>query len=404
MENAITLPPLLPSDHSDDPSDVYRVRAEGREFILVGTAHVSQESADLVRDVIINQRPDCVCVELDQQRYTALSQQRRLEDLDLKEIIRQKQLSPLIANVILSSYQKKLGGQLGVIPGTELLQATQIAQEHDIPMALCDRDIRVTMGRAWRSTSLFKKLLLLSTLLASVFDPPKIDESVLRDLRQQDALSEMLQELGKALPSLRTVLIDERDTYLAQKIQDASGERIVAVLGAAHIPGVRQALSESRQTNLDVLNQVPPMSPVWHWLRWGIPALIIASLLFIGWKKGADVAGQNALFWVLANGIPSALGALGALAHPLTVVAAFVAAPLTSLTPVIGAGYVTAFVQAYLRPPAVRELQQVAEDVRSPSMWWRNKLLRIFLAFLLPSIGSMIGTWIGGYEILSNLL
>lgn len=375
----------------------------GREFILVGTAHVSQESADLVRKVITQAKPDCVCVELDQQRYTALAEQRRLEDLDLKEIIRKKQLSPLIVNVVLSSYQKRLGGQLGVLPGTELLEATKIAQEHDIPIALCDRDVRVTLGRAWRSTSWWKKLLLTSTLLTSVFDTTQISEDVLREIRHQDALSEMLQELGQALPTLRTVLIDERDTYLAQKIQEASGPRIVAVMGAAHIPGVRQALREQRQQDLTSLNAVPPVSRLWQWLRWGIPAIIVAALLFIGWQQGAAVAGHSVLFWILANGIPSALGALAALAHPLTIVAAFFAAPVTSLTPVIGAGYVTAFVQAYLCPPTVRELQTVTDDIRSLRQWWHNRLLRIFLAFLLPGIGSMIGTWIGGYEILSNL-
>jgi pheromone shutdown-related protein TraB len=387
----------------DYPPDVQVVSTQGRTFILVGTAHVSQASAALVRDVVTREKPDCVCVELDQQRYTALSQQRRLEDLDLKTVIRNRQLSPLIANVVLASYQKRLGGQLGVLPGAEMLEAINIAQAHGIPIAFCDRDVRITLKRAWRLTPFFKKFLLLSTLLSSIFDTTELSEEILHDIRQHDALSEMLRELGKALPTLRTVLIDERDLYLAQHMRQATGERIVAVLGAAHLPGVRQALLEPHQPDLDALTVVPPVAPVWHWLQWGIPALIVAALCLIGWQKGAAVAGQNALFWILANGIPSALGALVALAHPLTIVTAFVAAPITSLTPVIGAGYVTAFVQAYLCPPRVRELHSVADDVRRLQQWWRNRLLRIFLAFVLPGIGSMIGTWIGGYEIFSNL-
>jgi pheromone shutdown protein TraB len=169
------------------------------------------------------------------------------------------------------------------------------------------------------------------------------------------------------------------------------------------MPGVRHALLESHQQDIKALTFVPPVSWLWQWLRWGIPAILVAALLFIGWQKGAAIAGQNAWFWILANGIPSAIGALVALAHPLTIVTAFVAAPITSLTPVIGAGYVTAFVQVYLCPPTVRELQSVADDVRSVRQWWRNRLLRIFLAFMLPSLGSLIGTWIGGYKILSNL-
>lgn len=382
---------------------MHRVTLQERVFILIGTAHVSQESADLVRQVIDREQPDCVCVELDEQRFKALSEQRRLDDLDLKEVIRRKQLSPLIVNIVLSSYQKRLGGQLGVMPGTEMLEATKIAKDRDIPIALCDRDVRVTLGRAWRSTPLLKKFLLLSTLLASVFDRTTISEEMLRDIRQKDVLSEMLRELGELMPTLRTVLIDERDLYLAHHIRGAVGKRIVAVLGAAHIPGVERHLEANRPIDLEPLNTIPPVAPWWRFVGWGIPALIVAALLIIGWQKGVGAAGQNVVFWVLANGIPSAIGATVALAHPLTILAAFVAAPLTSLTPVIGAGYVTAFVQAYFCPPSVRELHRVADDVRSARQWWQNRLLRIFLAFILPGIGSLIGTWIGGVEIFSNL-
>ena len=372
-------------------------------FTLIGTAHVSQESADLVRQVIDREQPDCVCVELDAQRFQALSQQRRLDDLDLKEVIRRKQLSPLIVNIILSSYQKRLGGQLGVMPGTEMLEAAKIAQDLNIPVVLGDRDVRVTLGRAWRSTPLLKKFLLLSTLLTSIFDRTTISEEMLRDIRQKDVLSEMLRELGELMPTLRTVLIDERDLYLAHRIRSAVGKRIVAVLGAAHIPGVQRHLEANRPIDLEPFNTIPPVSPLWRLIGWGIPALIVAALLLIGWQKGVGVAGEQIVFWVLANGIPSALGAAAALAHPLTILIAFVAAPLTSLTPVIGAGYVTAFVQAYLCPPSVRELHSVADDIHSAQQWWRNRLLRIFLAFILPGIGSMIGTWVGGVEIFSNL-
>ena len=382
---------------------MHRIRVEDREFILIGTAHVSQESADLVRQVIEREQPDCVCVELDEQRFKALSQQRRLDDLDLKEVIRRKQLSPLMVNVVLSSYQKRLGGQLGVMPGAEMLEAIKIAQELDISIELCDRDVRVTLGRAWRTTPWWKKFLLLSTLLASIFDRTPISEETLRDIRQKDVLSEMLREFGELLPTLRAVLIDERDLYLARHIRGAAGKRIVAVLGAAHIPGVRGHLEANRPIDLEPLNAMPPSSPLWRVVGWGIPALIVAALIAIGWQKGAGVAGENIIYWILANGIPSAIGAAAALCHPLTIAAAFVAAPLTSLTPVIGAGYVTAFAQAYLCPPSVRELHSVADDVRTVRQWWSNRLLRIFLAFILPGIGSMIGTWVGGVEIFSNL-
>jgi pheromone shutdown-related protein TraB len=383
---------------------VHIVTSQGREFILVGTAHVSRESVELVRQVISSEKPDCVCVELDAQRFAALSHQRRWEDLDLREIIRRHQLSTLLVNLVLTAYQKKLGGQLGVLPGTELLEATRVAQEQGIPFALCDRDVRVTLRRAWGLTPWFKKLWLTSSLLASMFDTSQISEDVLRDMRQQDVLSALLQELGTALPTMRQVLIDERDLYLTQKIRATPGQRLVAVVGAAHVQGISRLLPTAPDTSLESLEVIPPASPLWQWFGWGIPATILVSLLCIGLYQGVSVAGQNLLYWILANGIPSAIGALCALAHPATVLTAFVAAPITTLSPAIGVGHVTALVQAYLQPPVVREFQSVADDIRSLKKWWQNRLLRVFLAFLLPSLGAMLGVWIGGYKIISTLL
>jgi pheromone shutdown protein TraB len=199
------------------------------------------------------------------------------------------------------------------------------------------------------------------------------------------------------------VLIDERDQYLAEKIRQTAGRRLVAIVGAAHVNGIRTALLADQPVALAPLETVPSVSPFWRLVGWGIPALIMGALLFIAWQQGAVVAGSNALFWLLATGIPCALGAVCALAHPVTVATAFVAAPVTTLTPVIGAGYVTACVQAYFRPPLVREFQSLADDIYQPRKWLQNRVLRIFLTFLLPNLGSAIGASIGGYEILSNL-
>jgi pheromone shutdown-related protein TraB len=385
------------------PTDVQYVSLPEKDILLVGTAHVSQESAALVHQVITQEHPDCVCVELDAQRFAALSQQRRWEDVDLRDIIRQRQLSTLIVTLVLASYQKKLGGQLGVMPGAEMVAAVNIARAHAIPIALCDRDVRITLKRAWRSTPFFKKTLLLSSLLGSLFDTPDISEEALREMKQQDVLTGLLEELGQALPTLRQVLIDERDQYLAEKIHQAPGRRIVAVVGAAHVKGIRAALLARQPIALEQLETIPPAARIWRWLGWSIPVTIMGALLFIAWHKGVAVAGHSTLFWILATGIPSALGALCALGHPLTILAAFVAAPITSLSPIIGAGHVTALVQAYAHPPVVREFQSLAEDLQRPKKWWQNRVLRIFLTFILPSLGSAIGIWIGGYEILSKL-
>ena len=403
MESEITSAPGTGDNGGEYSEDVHRVEYGGREFILVGTAHVSRESAELVREVIRREKPDHVCVELDDQRYQALLQKSRWENLDLRQIIRRRQLATLLMNLLLGSFQRKIGDKLGVLPGTELLEATRAAEEAGIPFSLCDRNVRITMLRAWRSMSFFQRSKMFGALLAGVFGGAELSEDELRELRKKDVLSEVMQQLATAMPALKRVLIDERDVYLAEKIRSTAGERIVAVVGAGHVEGISRLLSQPSRAKLERIEHIPPVTPVWKYVGWGIPLIIIGSLAIIAWSKGGDVAGESLRFWILANGIPSGIGAIVAFAHPLTVLTAFLAAPITSLTPVIGAGYVTAFVQAYVRPPRVRDFQTVVEDAGSARCWWRNRLLRVLLAFIFPTLGSMIGTYVGGYEIISNL-
>jgi len=384
-------------------SDVSVLTVGEKTVILVGTAHVSQESVEIVKRVIEQEQPDGVCVELDAKRFEAISHPNRWESLDLKAIIRQQQLSTLMVNLVLASFQKRLGDKLGVLPGTEMLEAIRMAEKHNIPVILGDRDVRVTMRRAWRNTPFFRKSLLVSSLMLSIFDTTEVSEDELRNLKKQDVLSEMMKELGTEVPTLKVVLIDERDRYLAKKIVESPGTRTVAVVGAGHVAGICQTIEQQVAVDLEELNYIAPVSPLWKMVGWSIPLLIVGSIAWIGWEKGVGAAGENALFWILANGIPSGIGGILAMAHPLTIFTAFVSAPFTSLTPVIGVGYVTAFVQAYLQPPIVRDFQTVAEDIAIPGRWWKSRLLRVFLAFLLPTIGSIIGTWVGGTRIVSNL-
>jgi pheromone shutdown-related protein TraB len=392
------------SEGEGPEQDVHTLEVAGRTFVLVGTAHVSRESAELVRRIIERERPDRVCVELDPQRYRVLTQKQQWESLDLKRVIRQKQLPTLLVNLMLASYQKRLGGKLGVLPGAELLEATRVAEELGIPVSLCDRDVRVTMLRAWRALSFWNKNALLATVLAAMFERTEISEEELRRLRQKDALSEMMNELAAAMPALKRVLIDERDGYLAQKLRESEGGRIVAVVGAGHVEGVRRALLEGRPRELSPLETVPRAAPVGRWLGWAVPVVIVGALGLVAWTKGGAVAQENLVYWVLVTGIPSGIGAVLAAAHPLTILSAVLAAPITGLHPLIGAGYVTALVQAYVRPPLVRDLQSVSEEIARLRCWWSNRLLRVFLAFVLPSLGAMIGVYLGGYEILSSLL
>ena len=383
------------SRERDYPPDVHVIEIDGREFILVGTAHVSRESADLVREVIEKERPDCVCIELDAQRFESLSHRQRWENLDLRQVIRQRQLAPLLANLVLASYQKKLGGALGVIPGTELLEAARAAEEHQIPVALCDRDVRITLRRAWASMSLWNKSKLLAALIASIVDRPELDEEELRRIRNQDVISELMRELARELPSVKIALIDERDAYLAHKILAAEGERVVAVVGAGHVAGIRDALTSRRPVDIAAISLIPPVSPIWKWLGWGLPAAVLLALVWIGLHHGASAAGAQLLFWIAATGGLTAAGAVLSLAHPLVVLSSFAVAPITALSPVLGAGHVLALFQAYLVPPMVREFESVSDDFGAPVRWWQNRLLRIFLVFLLTTFGALAGNYVG---------
>ncbi len=383
--------------------DVHIVEREGREFIVVGTAHISRRSAELVRTVIEREQPESVCVELDERRFKALSERDKWLTLDLKSVIREKQLSTLIINLVLASYQKKLGDQLGVEPGAELLEATRVAQELDTPVALCDRDIRITLRRAWQSMSLWDKAKFLFSGTSDLFDKQEVNEETLAELRQKDVLSELMEDLGRVMPVVKNILLDERDIYLAQKIQETKGQRLVAVVGAGHVQGILKMLRDGQEQDLSALERIPPVGSIWKWIGWGIPLLIIGSIAFIGWNKGLVAAEENAIFWFAANGIPAALGALLALGHPLTILAACIAAPFTSLTPVIGAGYVAAFVQVYCASPLVADVQRVVDDAGRARNWWNNRLLRVLLVFIFSSLGSLIGTYVGAYEIISNL-
>lgn len=392
------------SDTSQYSDDVTILHHNDKTIFLVGTAHISQESVDLVEKVIETEQPDTVCLELDDKRFQSMSDKDQWKKLDLKQIIKNKQLSTLFISMLMASYQKKLGGQMGVDPGAELLAAANCAQKNQIPISLCDRDVRVTLRRAWKSTSFFRKGYLISSLIASAFDNSEIDEQKLADLRRKDVLEELLEEMGDNLPELKKVLIDERDVYLSEKIKSSHGKTIVAVVGAGHVEGIKKQLSQDNKDKIAEIVTIPLVSKKWKIIGWLIPLLIIGSLVTIGVQKGADVAGANLLFWIVANGVPSAVGALLAFAHPVTTISAFLVAPVTSLTPVIGAGYVTAFIQVMTRPPVVEEFQTISDDVAQFTGWWRNKLLRVFLVFFLTGLGSVVGTWVGGYEIFKNLV
>lgn len=374
-------------------TDIRRLTIDGREYILVGTAHISQESVETVKAVIHAEDPDTVCVELDEQRHRALRNPGHWQSLNLVQILRQGQAPFLLANLALASFQKRMGLQTGVKPGAELAAAAETAEAAGKNVQLIDREIRTTLLRAWRRAGLWKKLNLMAGLMAGLFEKQELSEEELAKLRQTDTLSAMLDEMAEVLPTVKTVLVDERDTYMAHRIRKAPGDRIVAIVGAAHMPGILAKLERTfTDEEIAELSVVPEKTRLSKLLPWLIPGVVV-GLFVVGFLAGnTSQLTEAALAWILANGLLSALGALLALGHPLTILTAFIAAPITSLNPTIGAGFVTGLVQAFVAPPQVIDMERVAEDIAGLSGWWRNRLTRVLLVFFLSSLGSAAGT------------
>ncbi len=390
-------------DAGDSP-DLRVISLPGREITLVGVAHVSRESEELARRVIEERRPEGVCIELDERRYQALRSSARFEEMDLREVIRNRQAGALLLNLLLAAYQRSIGLRLGVRPGAEMLAAAESAERFGIPLHLCDRDVGITLSRAARSIGFWQKNLLVAGLIGATAHPPKLDEESLRELRRGDTLNDMIESFGERFPELKRVLIDERDAYMAQRVRETPGRSLVVVAGAGHLPGLARRIEAGRVVDTAPLLTKPPPSRTLYWLGWGIPLLILGALFSIGVSQGLPAMRAGFITWALANGIPAALGAMLALAHPLTVLAAFLAAPLTSLTPLVGVGYVTGLLQAWLRPPRVRELRSVTADFGRPGGLWRNRMLRALLVLVLTTVGSLFGTVLGGWGVLDSAL
>ena len=374
-------------------SDVYRIHTkDNREIILVGTAHISQVSKDLVHETIENESPDTVCVELDEGRLKSIQDHNRWKNTDLRDVIKKKQLATLIANLVLGSYQKRMGAQTGVKPGSELKEAVDVANKKNIPIVLADRDIKITLKRTWACTPWYRKFSLLGGLFASIFDKTEISEEELQKIKEKDALNSMMQEFGNTFPEVKQVLIDERDQFLASKIKNAQGDKVVAVIGAGHMRGIASIIEEDKELpSEESISVIPKGTVIWKILGWSITLAIIASIALVGYFAGIEKAGQLSLQWVMFTGGGAMLGAIIAGGHPLTILVALVMAPFTGLTPLIGVGFFTALTQVYVRPPRVSEMETLTDDIWQVRRWWKNRVTRVILCFLCPGIPAIIG-------------
>jgi len=390
------------------PQTEKRITFGDREIILIGTAHVSQESIDQVIKAIDSEHPDCVAIELDNERLASMKSPDSWKNLDIVKVLKEKKGFILMANLVLSSFQKRMGSDVGVKPGEEMKAAVKAAEDKGIPSVMVDRPIQTTLRRAWAMNSLWGKCKLLAVLLSSAFETESISKEEIENLKNTNEMDSMMSELANYLPAVKKVLIDERDQYLASHIWEAEGKKILAVLGAGHLPGVEKHIERlaSGQVSTDTseISQVPPPGIGGKIAGWIFPAVIVA-LITAGFFTGGAVSSLDMLLrWLLWNGSLAALGAALALGHPLAVLAGFVGAPIATLNPVLGVGLFTGLVQAALRKPKVEDMENLHSDVSSLKTIYKNRILRVLLVFFLSSIGGVIGNFIAVTALFSALV
>lgn len=380
--------------------NITKIEYQGKEIILIATAHVSKESALLVKRVIDENYPDSICIELDEGRFQNIQNPKAWENTDIIKVIKLKKVGFLLANLFLSSYQKKIAKNLDTAVGQEMIQGIESAKEIDANLILADRSIQTTFLRIWRQLGLLEKCKLLFSLIFSFEDDSKISDQDLKEMLKKDMLESTLADMHKQFPKIGEILISERDQHLAFKIKNAPGSKIVAVLGGAHVPGVKEEIFKTQ--DIEKITQIPPKSSTSKILGLTIPVAIIALIVY-GFVINIQTGMEQLTVWILWNGILSAIFTTLALGHPFSILTAFIVAPISSLNPFLACGWFTGLVEATLRKPTVQDVNNVPNDISRFKGFFKNRFLRILLVVIMANIGSSVGTFIAGMDIIQNL-
>ncbi len=386
-----------------------KIKFGEQSITLLGTAHVSKISADTVKSMLDSQKYDAVAVELCPSRYNAMIHPDALARMDLFQVVRERKVSMVAASLAMGAFQQRIADQFGVKPGADMLAAVEYAQAEKTPIFLVDREVGITLKRIYHNIPWWQRLNLMSGLLASVVSRDKVSEEDIERLKEGDLLESTFSQFSEQSQSLFLPLIDERDRYMAarllQETEKQSFSELLVVVGAGHLRGIEKYLLQSQQKPEQVIDELETIPVSRGWLKivpWVIVALVMLGFA-LGFSHSSDLGWSLVVGWVVINGGLSALGAAIAGAHPLTIVGAFIAAPLTSLNPMVGAGMVTATIEIYLRKPKVDDFNQLKHDTTHLKGWWKNRVTRTLLVFILSTLGSAVGTYVAGFFIFERL-
>ncbi|MEG1997736.1 MAG: TraB/GumN family protein [Clostridiales bacterium] len=371
-----------------------------KEIILIATAHVSKDSVELVKKTIDEEKPTSICIELDESRYQNIKNPQEWENTDIVKVIKTKKVGFMLINLALSSYQKRIAKKLHTAVGQEMLQGIRSAEETGATLVLADRNIQTTFLRIWRMLNFWEKCKLLFSLALDNEEEAELTDEYLQEMLQKDMLQSLLAEMNQQFPKIGKILVNERDQHLAVKIREAPGSKVVAILGGAHVEGVAQELY--REHDLNALTTIPAKKPAGKIIGWLIPVLIVA-LIGCGFFISPQIGWEQIKSWILWNGVTAAIFTALALGHPLSILTSLVVAPISSLNPLLACGWFAGLVEAAIRKPTVKDVNQISEDIFSLKRFLHNRFLRILLIVIMSNIGSSIGTVVAGLDIVSKL-
>ena len=402
----------LPAKPDLSGQPIERVHRDGVEYVVLGTAHVSRASVDAVKALLASESFDAIAVELCESRAQGMRDPEAFKQMDLFRVIREGKAGMVAASLVLSTFQKRLADQYGIQPGAEMKAAMDGAAERNVPLWLVDREVGTTLKRAWHSVGFWQRFGLLGGMLASVFERETIDEKEIEKLKQGDMLESAFSEFASESAPLYRALIAERDAYMAARLREEAGRSVTAnpckvlvVIGAGHLKGLCEHLRIQQADPGATVAELARTPPKAQWPKWLAVGLVLLVFAAIGYAFHRNTAlGAKALRdWVLFTGGFSALGALIARAHPLSILAAFVAGPVKPFRPGIPSGGISAMVEAWVRRPRVADFESLRDDIVHWSGWWTNRVARTLLNFFLVCLGTIVGEYTAGIHIIKNL-